>query len=520
MTAPTMPAKLPSYVEAALARPIAERQTWTYGIATNYIAIFLWVAFFDQLARSTLNVGGLLPTVLGAAAGGVLAYLLLFLAPARFGLANRQPFEIVATSTFGVRGAKWLAHGLMAAVQVAVLAIAVSYAVDFTFRGLISARLLDAFHLQPIIVGGVALPSLLFLFTSLVWCVAASLVGAGFSRWIAAIMLVFPIFPALLLGGATLWAIIGIAGGAPPVVPALVTPQARTDTFLVMVQFVFAFFAVAGAQSVDWGASSRDARDVTIGGLVGVAMAAPIIAALVLVTIAGAQARAGAPPAPPVVDAQLRPGQIPAPEAPINRDAPVSEPRLATFGSVLQLGIGGSIGGMMLMVFGLGSLAPAVYAAYIFGRRLHELSPVWRRVYWTLVGSALAFVLIALGITSHLDRTFSLLGAAFAPVVGALTSEYVRAAGRWPGPRRGYNPAGIVAWLLGFAVGLIPVIGQALESPTLSRVQPAAVLAFVTGFLVNSLVARAGLEPAAIPPLRRDASGLDSPAIVIDGTRP
>jgi cytosine permease len=139
-------------------------------------------------------------------------------------------------------------------------------------------------------------------------------------------------------------------------------------------------------------------------------------------------------------------------------------------------------------------LAPGIFAALLYGRRFNELWPWWRRLYWTLIGMAVAYVLIALRITARLDMVYTLLGATFAPIAGALAAESLRTASPWPGPRRGVNPAGVAAWVVGFAVGVIPLAGQLAAVPTLNRVQPAAVLAFTAAFLVNLVVGRLGWE--------------------------
>ena len=43
---------------------------WTKGIGPRYIALFLVIVYYDQLAPRTLAVGGLGPAVMGATVGG------------------------------------------------------------------------------------------------------------------------------------------------------------------------------------------------------------------------------------------------------------------------------------------------------------------------------------------------------------------------------------------------------------------------------------------------------------------
>jgi cytosine permease len=92
--------------------------------------------------------------------------------------------------------------------------------------------------------------------------------------------------------------------------------------------------------------------------------------------------------------------------------------------------------------------------------------------------------------------------------VGAMAAEYLKSRGAWPGPRRGVNLAGVVAWALGFAVGLIPTFGEAMGSPRWQRVQPASVLAFLVAFVAYSVLSRFGLEPGPLAA----ATPVDAPA--------
>ena len=41
----------------------------------------------------------------------------------------------------------------------------------------------------------------------------------------------------------------------------------------------------------------------------------------------------------------------------------------------------------------------------------------------------------------------------FGPVCGAMAADYLLAGRKWPGPRAGFNPAGWISWIVGFAVG-------------------------------------------------------------------
>ena len=55
----------------------------------------------------------------------------------------------------------------------------------------------------------------------------------------------------------------------------------------VMLTYVVGFFATAGAAGVDFGTNSRDEKDVSMGGLVGIALAIIVTAGLSLLIVAG-----------------------------------------------------------------------------------------------------------------------------------------------------------------------------------------------------------------------------------------
>ena len=69
--------------------------------------------------------------------------------------------------------------------------------------------------------------------------------------------------------------------------------------------------------------------------------------------------------------------------------------------------------------------------------------------------------------------------------------DYVLSGGKWSGPRAGFNPAGWVAWALGFIVGILPNLGVAVPA--------APVAAFVVGAVIYWLCAKMGMLSAVVP---------------------
>ncbi|MGZ3486084.1 MAG: purine-cytosine permease-like transporter, partial [Isosphaeraceae bacterium] len=141
------------------------------------------------------------------------------------------------------------------------------------------------------------------------------------------------------------------------------------------------------------------------------------------------------------------------------------------------------------------------YSAWTFSRRLSMHWPAIGLVPWARIGGVLAFVLIATSWAGRIEEIFNLMGAIFAPAVGALVADALRQKGQWHGVRRGWNPAGMLAWGLGVAVGLLPVLGALIDWSAARRFQPAALYAFLTSAGLYLALAPLGLErPLALLP--------------------
>lgn len=482
MTTPD-PTDWPPSFRAALDQPRVEQRGWQAALAPQLIGVFLWIAFFDQIPAETLGRSGLLWPVAGAVIGGVLAYLLLYRAPALWGHRSGRPIAVLAARTFGVRGACWLPRLPLALVQVVWLAISITYAVTLCLSGLELLGLLDPAQNRPLRLAGWDLPSPLFLVVSLSWAIACALTGRYLIRVIAALMTVYTILPALLLGLTAAVAMKGLPDFQAEMTRIGPGQGGRAEGLiiaLVVVQFVFAFFTSASMLAADWGAACRRETEVRLGGWVGVALAAPIVATLSLLSVAGVFARYG-----------LR---VPVGSESFN---------MLTFAHAVRTLIGGKTGGMVLIGFGLTALAPACYAGHLLSTGLHALRPRLSETHWAVVGALVAWVVVVLGRAQHLLLIYSVVGAIFAPISGAIAADYVRSKGRWPAARRGWNGPGVLAWAVGLVVGLTPLVGGALGNRQLATVQPAAVFAFGFAFMTYLVLALLGRESPeeAVPPV-------------------
>jgi cytosine permease len=90
-----------------------------------------------------------------------------------------------------------------------------------------------------------------------------------------------------------------------------------------------------------------------------------------------------------------------------------------------------------------------------------------------------------------------LIGASFGPIVGAMVVDYLFSGGKWSGPRAGFNPAGWIAWAVGFVVGILPN-GLMPESIRVD-VPCAPVAAFIVGAVVYAICCKIGLQSPLVP---------------------
>ena len=113
-----------------------------------------------------------------------------------------------------------------------------------------------------------------------------------------------------------------------------------------------------------------------------------------------------------------------------------------------------------------------------------------------MAGVTVAIVLAVTGAAENLVAFFSIVGASFGPICGAMAADYLLSGRRWAGPRQGINVAGYGAWAVGFLIGILPFLPVSDEVKRLS--QPAALYGFVAGFIVYFVLAKAGLQPKPV----------------------
>ena len=489
-------ADLSPMVRADLNEPPPVRSGWLWTIAPAYAGIFIWIPLLDRLGTCLPGQASLGWLAAAALLAALACCFLLYDITAMWGWTAGHRLSAVAGSTFGTTGSEWITGVGVAIGALACYAVSVAMAMKLVMLGLLSCGLIDPWVFQPWSLGALALVNPVLLLTAAFWIYVITVVcRLRMAGVIFALMQVYTPVALLLLGGTALLT----SSGLPAFTAA---KQSLTQLDAVMssqlepsqahlFQLIFGGFALSGLMGVEWGMVVSKRSDVRIGGWIGIIVAGTYCAIMALLTVAGALGQSG--------QGAFQAGDdLPA--------LPLS------FHWAVFVGIGGVKGGAILCLFGLATLAPGCYSAWVFRERISTHWPAIRRSVWTRIGGLLAFGLVATSWAGHIDEIFNLLGAVFAPAVGALAADALRQKGQWSGVRRGWNPAGLLAWGLGVAVGLVPLLGSLFDWSAARRFQPAALYAFFTSAVLYLVLAALGLQrpwrsfPPRNPKVRRSLS--------------
>ena len=436
---------LPDYIAKAVPNPLSNRGPWYVNTAPSYAGIFLWIAFYQALAAGIVDRAGAGIVLLALAVAGLLSYALYYYAPAMLGMKTGLPLYVVGSSTFGTAGGYLMPGLLMGLLQIGWFAVGTFFATKF-------------------ILSGLGLPadpgSAPFTIVAVVWGYVMAYIGAKGIQYVARV--------ALYLNGIAFLMILVVflktAGGLGShfVEPAKAAPF---TAFTLLIQAVIGFFATAGAAGADFGMNSRNEKDVRMGGLVGIALATLYAGGLPILSVAGARAL---------------------------------NPSITSFsydGAIASLG--GLLASAMFFLFAITSIPSACFCAFIAGNSFSTMLPGVKRISSMMVGVTVSILLAVTGLAENLIGFFTIVGASFGPICGAMAADYLLSGRKWSGPRLGISIPGYTAWALGFLVGILPFLP--VDPSIKSAAQPAVVYSFVTGFVVYAILAKAGLQPAAVP---------------------
>lgn len=438
--------QLPDYLTSAKPNPTSNRGPWYKNTAPTYAGIFLWFVFWDSMSANGLSTGGLGATLLGIVLAGVICHFLFFLVPGLLGMKTGMPLYVVGSSTFGAAGALIMPGFLMGALQFGWLGVNTFGSADALAKG---------FHMQS-----------LYIPLCIIWAVGAAFVGMKGIQYVAKVATYLPLIPlvVLLVG-------LGMFGGAAPdykpTAPAAGVCGCPCETIMLMIAGIVGFFATAGAAGVDICTSSRDKKDVSMGGIVGIIIAIVFTAGISVIAVAGA--RASGVIGPDVV----------------NMTAALEKKLSSGWFAAIMIGLT------------LASFPGACFSSFIAANSFKTVMPKVNPYLSVGIGVVVSIILAITGYASKLPSVFGLIGASFGPICGAMLVDYLLAGGKWSGPRAGFNPAGWTAWLLGFIVGILP--NSLLPAAVQVNVPCAPVAAFVVGAVVYFVCAKLGMQSAVVP---------------------
>jgi cytosine permease len=473
-------AALPPILASEWAGPPLARGPWYFTVAPAYLGLFVWIAFFDPLWISDLQSRPFPWLCASAVGGSILCFALLYVPAAALGFRVGRPLSRVAASAFGTTGSEWITGVGVALGYIVWYAVALDYAVGTVLLGLRSCGLIQAASLAGWSWGPVTIKSPVYLCTALFWIFITGMAGLlRLAGVIAALMRVYAPVALLLLAATAAWfapeATQFTGHDARLIADLADSPQvSRAAT---AVDLIFGFFAMAGLMSVDWGGVARRRRDLVLGGIVGVALAASLAAISSLIIVAGGAAtvrRAG--------------GEL---------VASVSDPPPLSFRWAVFHGFGGYPGGVILVLFGLASLAPACFAVWGFSKRLSTHWPRLRRWRWTWLGGAAAFVLIGTSAVGNPGAVYCIMGDIFAPAVGAITGHRLGLRREWNSQNVAINSSGLCAWGFGALIALVADATMIWGRPFAGWNAPPALDGFVAALVIAAVLAPLELRRGA-----------------------
>jgi cytosine permease len=380
------------------------------------------------------------------------------------GMKTGLPLYIVGTSTYGVQGGFIMPGFLMGVLQFGWLAV------NAFFAGILLCA--------PF---GYGFPSVPHAVVAAVWAILAAFMGLKGIKYVARVATFLPLIPLVILvilfvstasglGQFDAQAIIAAGKAYLPKEGAPILAQAPLTTFAIVAllsTYIVGFFATAGAAGCDFGMNNRDAKDVQLGGLVGVTLATIFAGGMALLIVAGAhgagQATGG------VVE--------------------------ATSGGVMEatslMGaiVGKKTAGILMYLLAIAAFPPACFSSFIAANSFRTTLPKVNPFISCGIGALVAIVLAVTGWAGNAIGVFSIIGASFGPICGAMMADYLLAGQKWAGPRAGFNPAGWISWIIGFIVGAADFI-----PPIAGKVPCPPVAAFIVGFVLYLILAKAGMQ--------------------------
>jgi cytosine permease len=434
--------------------PAENRTPWYKSTAPVYAGIFLWVVFYMEIANGTLSQAGLGLCLLGLVIAALICHFLFYLVPGLFGVKTGYPLYVVGSSTYGTQGGFLMPGLMMGLLQFGWLAVNTAIATDFILQAVGRPSAVSIVDGALVFKGSAA-----FTIIAIIWAAVAVFMAIKGIQYIGKVSTYLPIVPLVMI----LIVFFSNVGSVGKFAPA--EDGKPLIGFLTIIAIVVGFFATAGAAGVDFGMGNRNAKDVHLGGLVGITLAIIVAGGLPLIAIAGAHG---------------------------------ANPGLGSFrfDSIIEMHF---LSKIMFILFAVASFPAACFCSFIAGNSIGTMFPKANKTIMVSIGAIVAIILAIKGWAFNLGSVFGLIGASFGPICGSMAADYLLSGCKWAGPRKGINWAGYIAWGVGFVVAILPnpMIVKLTHRP-FSFITPAPVIAFVIGFVLYYILAKAGLQPPVV----------------------
>ena len=437
----------PSYIANAQPNPQENRAPWFKNTAPAYAGILLWFVFWTMINSNSL-VNGIWVPIAAVVVGALVCHIFFYLAPGMFGMKTGLPLAVIGSSIFGEKGGIIMPGLLMGILQF----------------GWVAVNCIGASLVAP----EIGVPAWLFI---LIWGGLATFIGLKGIKYVAGISTYLPLVPLAALLILLCFTAGHVSSFDPEMltkIPANGAPEAGNSAiFMGIVGAFVAFFATAGAAGVDFGTGSRNAKDVHLGGLVGIAFMMIFTCVAAIIIIAGAYG-----------------------------NTEVAKEVIATKGvagvsatDVMKALLGESFGKWLFVALVLAAFPSACFSSLIAANSFKAMLPKINSTVSVSLGGAAA---VALAITMQsnagaIASVLNIIGVSFGPICGAIFIEYFLCGGEWSGPRKGFNPAGWLAWAIGFGVGILPNFG-------VCEIPMTPVFTFAIGAVVYLVAMKAGLK--------------------------
>ena len=455
----TQPAsQLPGYITSAVPNSKSNRAPWYKNTAPTYAGIFLWFVFWDPVTSGGQGLAAGLPIALvGLVLAALACHFLFYMVPGLLGMKTGLPLYIVGTSTFGASGGFLMPGFLMGVLQFGWVGVNAFFSAMLIYNAFASTPIDPGSHYP---VSGHAIIAIVF-------AALAAFMGLKGIKYVARVATYLPLLPLAILLILLAKTMGGIADFKPEqiiVSQKLAAPLGGLGVIALMLTYVVGFFATAGAAGVDFGMNNRDKNDVSKGGLIGIALAIVVTAGISLMVVAGAYGGAKLDAIPTAANATGLMGAI----------------------------VGKQTANIFMLLLAIAAFPPGCFSSFIAANSFKTTLPKVNPFISVGIGTVVSIILAVTGWAGQVVDVFKVIGASFGPICGAMLVDYLLSGGKWSGPRAGFNPAGWIAWALGFIVGILPLM-KIYDLPA------APVAAFVVGAVVYFLCAKMGMLSPVVP---------------------